>query len=102
MNPQISRGFLVLLLNRTDRERLYLYERSLPRGRYLTAGEICRLFELQPVSPGLGQVDMMKRLWVVFCRAKDKDQTNLEDQGTARAWSEYVIANYHDPVSVSQ
>lgn len=101
MESHIARGFLTLTITEDQRKKLTDYEKLLPRDRYLTGYEICRIFHLKPKTLTEVQINAMQDTWVQFWKVKNNEDPQLTDQSKQvvfDAWSDFVKVGYVEPL----
>ena len=117
LNTWIARAFLYRMLRINERERLMHFEINMPPRRYLTAFEICRLFNLQPKPPTDTEIEEMKRietefkkiLWkkrIIEYKAENPSLSNEELKDAVDStlgaddrfeWQEFAAVHYRQP-----
>lgn len=112
MDTPVARAFLNMQLSPDQRDSLRAYERSgtLPKGRYLSASEICLKFSLKPAPVPEVDLRAMKDLLFFYITKVQWKQRKFEDKqheirckteclcsdaaAEMHEWEDYALKNF--------
>jgi hypothetical protein len=80
MEPMAARALLAIALSSENRKKLRSYEKTLPPGKYLQGGEICRLFKLTPKTASDEDIRTLEQMWHEYNRRVLWKKNKIEEK----------------------